>query len=728
MARPIRRGGVARLCLAGTAAALACLIAPAPASAHLTGMSGHAQEGLLDFDGAQAGADHAQTHAAQRRAMRRAAARWEAMTPAERSAELAEEEAEQRSLELAAGPPEQDGAWTTAPFPIPTFAIHTVVLPTGKVMFWGYPPVGEDRPNEAEAWVWDPSQGTGPASLTEVPPPVVDADGDGSDEIAPIYCSGQSLLPTGEVLVTGGNLLWPTPENGYAAYAGTREVFTFNPFDETWTQQPSMRQGRWYPTQVELSDGRTAILGGFTEESPGGALNRELELFTPPEEPGGIGRMEYVEGADRDAELYPLSYLLRDGSMLTGAPAGPGLFDPESLRWSSLPPHQRSRTGGAGVLLPDGPGGATEVMVMGGAADSFGPEPQVKPAYSSSEILDTEDPGTGWRDGPSYNVARSMANVVQLPDGSMVSVGGGRGFKDGGDAPSGFYVTDEGGTRKQIEIYDPASQSWRLGPPQQEDRTYHSTAVLLPDGRVFSAGDDFHPAEGGWFSTSDTAEIYSPPYLHRGERPRIESAPDLVGYGEEFSVATSGPAAERAVLMAPAATTHAVDMQQRHVELEIASGGSGAVDLIAPEHGGIAPPGYYMLFLLNDEGVPSVARWVRLSGDAAPPQPPALTKPKVGFTIQRRPKGRKRPRLLARVTVDRSAALEVSIVVRGKRKRVLARRTARIQAPAPGLYTVKVKLGRGAAKRVRNAKASVTATGDGGATTWSRTVRLRPTR
>ena len=146
--------------------------------------------------------------------------------------------------------------------------------------------------------------------------------------------------------------------------------------------------------------------------------------------------------------------------------------------------------------------------------------------------------------------------------------------------------------------------------------------MLLPDGRVFSAGDDHAPEQpNGENSHTDTAEIYSPPYLFDGPRPVIGSAPQTLGFGDAFGISSSSANIDRAVLMAPAATTHGVDTQQRHVELAVQStfGGQG-INVVSPPSAQVAPPGYYMLFLINEAGVPSVASWVKID-PAAPDQP-----------------------------------------------------------------------------------------------------------
>jgi hypothetical protein len=234
--------------------------------------------------------------------------------------------------------------------------------------------------------------------------------------------------------------------------------------------------------------------------------------------------------------------------------------------------------------------------------------------------------------------------VVQLPDSSLVAVGGGAGSRDGEGALN-WTGTPRDERRKQVELLRPGIDSqWRLGPPQKKWRAYHSTALLLPDGRVLSAGDDYWyfdqarpgaPADG---QSMDVGEIYSPPYLFDGNdlapRPVIDSAPDAIPYGAPFGVGVSGREAGRAVLVAPAATTHGNDMNQRVVDLATIEALPGqGMNVRAPAGPDAAPPGYYMLFVLDQTGTPSIARWVRVGADAPVPQtlsprdPPVTTTP-----------------------------------------------------------------------------------------------------
>lgn len=413
--------------------------------------------------------------------------------------------------------------------------------------------------------------------------------------------------------MTGGNLAYEGDPPFTVNSAGLRTAFVFDPQTEQWSRQPDMEQGRWYPSQVLLPDGRTAILGGYTGDPPGGIFNDDLEVYTPAAAPaaGTIARR-----GDRQVENYPHLKVLPDGNVLL---AGPGVNDsavlhPGGFTWSDLPDHDRFRQGSTTVFRAPTAEGSTTVTQLGG----FDPDTASGPlnasdAFNSTETMDLSDPAPQWTPDAPLNVGRSYANTVALPDGTLLEVGGANGYDDVYD----FWRVDP--AARQVELLEPGGSAWKLGPASVEDRGYHSTAVLLPDGRVWTAGDDRFP--GADWSPTDTAEIYSPPYLYRGPRPELTSVPETLRWGDELGVQTSG--ASRAVLVAPAATTHGNDMNQRLVPLELSGTVAGkGLNLRAPASANLALPGYYMLFALSPEGVPSMARWVQLRADA--PDRPSL--------------------------------------------------------------------------------------------------------
>ena len=206
---------------------------------------------------------------------------------------------------------------------------------------------------------------------------------------------------------------------------------------------------------------------------------------------------------------------------------------------------------------------------------------------------------------PSWEIAAPLAyprrrpDLTILADGRLLAIGG---SIEGQNTP--------GCAMHAAEIFDPASGEWTTMASMARSRIYHSVAVLLPDGRVLAAG-----GENSEIGGERNYEIYSPPYLFQGSRPQITAAPDAVGYGTSFVVYTpEASTIDRAALVRPSAVTHNFDQNQRYVPLAL-SQAAGSVELTAPVDGNMAPPGYYMLFLLDDTGVPSVARFVRLGDD-----------------------------------------------------------------------------------------------------------------
>jgi hypothetical protein len=261
----------------------------------------------------------------------------------------------------------------------------------------------------------------------------------------------------------------------------------------------------------------------------------------------------------------------------------------------------------------------------------------------------------------------------------MVTVGGGRGSVA---AANGQYAVEPADL--QVELWDPATRIWRLGPAQQEYRAYHSTALLLPDGRVVSAGDDFHGPD----FTHDTAEIYEPPYLFDGDalapRPAISAVPETITWAQPFGIAlTRAPctdrAVDRAVLVAPGATTHAVDGNQRVVPLRTTSTAEGMLRVEAPPSSDVAPPGMYMLFVLDKTGTPSVARWVRLADPPASPDPPAAEEPPP-CRPSAAPSGQDPPPKTGTQSKPKLPKVHARIVRRGQRRYVRLR-VARSTAP-----------------------------------------------
>src|SRR6185503_17890620 len=241
----------------------------------------------------------------------------------------------------------------------------------------------------------------------------------------------------------------------------------------------------------------------------------------------------------------------------------------------------------------------------------------------SAEIIDLSEPAPAWRALPPMSAPRIQMSAVLLPTGKVLALGGSSQNNIGSTASL------------NADLFDPDTETWSPAGRMARPRMYHSVALLLPDATVWVAGSN--PEQGTF---DNTIEIYRPAYLFApggglASRPTISNAPAAVGYNAAFQVTTPNAADIASVALVRAgSSTHAFNFEQRLVDLTFTAAG-GALTVTAPPNGNVAPPGYYMLFLINQAGVPSQAAWVRL---AVSPnnEPPAgtITSPSGDVTIQ----------------------------------------------------------------------------------------------
>jgi hypothetical protein len=224
----------------------------------------------------------------------------------------------------------------------------------------------------------------------------------------------------------------------------------------------------------------------------------------------------------------------------------------------------------------------------------------------SAEIIDvtTLTPVPAWTRAADMNQKRTNVNGVALPDGTVLVVGGQRNGKWAGD-PDPVFAT---------EIYDPDADTWMPTGPLNFPKQYHSIAVLLPDGRVLAAGGVDPTLGGAPARDQRMMEVFSPPYRSKGPRPVVTAAPATMAYASTLTITTpDAPSISAVALVRPCAMTHHTDAGQRYVRLGIAATAGGSVTANTPTDGQVAPPGFYMLFVVNTAGVPSVASWVQLT-------------------------------------------------------------------------------------------------------------------
>ncbi len=467
-----------------------------------------------------------------------------------------------------AAQPSQIGEWgpLIEGFPVP--AVHSIMLHTGKILFFRGD--GED-----EGGVGDYKTHLLSLDTNEFETISMDAN---------LFCSAHTFLPDGRVLVAGGEL----EEN-----LGPAHVHIFDPITERWYRQPDMADGRYYPTSVAMGDGTTLIFAG---RDPDGGKNPRVERFIPGGGPDGDNIIEYINGSDRTMTWYPRMHLLPSGRVVrTGQEEETFEFDPVTGNWDFVADtNHGERYWGTSVILPPG---FEKILILGGVNRS-----QSSFATNTAEIIDFSESFPSWRYTSPMSLRRMHPNVVVLPDGKVFVAGG---------------MEDQANTLPvyESEIFDPVTEAWTVAASQDSVRRYHSSSVLLPDARVMWLGA--HAGTGG--NDSSTAQIYSPAYLFNGPQPSVQSSPESADYGETFLVDTAQASdIESVVLIRPSATTHSINMAQRYVAMTFTQADANSLAVTAPTNPNVAPPGYYMLFIVDSEGRPSVAPFVRLGGDLPP--------------------------------------------------------------------------------------------------------------
>jgi hypothetical protein len=504
--------------------------------------------------------------------------------------------------------PHIHGVWKTLPYLMPINPISTTLLHTGDVLI-----VAGSENDNANNWsgaesnriaIWELPTDTTPGSIT-----VQNIDYD-------VFCSGTAVLPDGRALVVGGT-------SDYA-FTGANRASIFDPTTRRLVQSQSMVDGRWYATATALGDGRIMTFSG---QSTNDNTNTTVEIYDLRH--AGAGWTSPV-AAPFFPPIYPRLFLLPNGQVFytgqgfeyTGGIAWS--FDPVGGTWTASGATTTDRHNGSAVLLPLlSPAYTPKVMHFGGG----------DPGTSTTEIIDLAAASPGWTSGPNMSTGRVQMTAVILPNSQVLAAGG----SVNNDIP------DSAG--KQADLYNPVTNTFSSAGTASYSRMYHSVALLLPDATVMSAGSN--PQPRGRYAP--TIEIYTPAYLFDANdhlittnRPRISGitpTSGVMGYSAPFSVTyTSTSAISSAVLVRLGSSTHTFDMEQRLIGLDLPSQAlcnpcSGTLSLRSPPHGNIAPPGYYMLFLLDSAGVPSKAQFIQLTPYTTPPPVGTITSPASDTTI-----------------------------------------------------------------------------------------------
>lgn len=498
------------------------------------------------------------------------------------------------------GPPSRVGA-SSAIVDTGVTGINTVLLKNGKVLMYGYLEGGIGGAT-IPACVWNP--------ITNAVQPIPNFRNN--------FCSGQASMANGKVLIVGGHI-----------GATLKDVVIFDPDTNVATKVGDMPGNRWYPTVTPLPDGRVHVLGGCRDVGWTNNNNNTWSIYDPR---FGMGSdvsvptpfSPHYPAGQTTMDLYPICFVLPSGQMLVHTRNTTRFFDLGSGSWTNRilkTVSNDSRTypfmSGTAVLpLRPSENYRVRFIVTGGSLNTGNvPAGQkqlhsdLTPASRSCEMLDLSQPSPAWQSIAPLNIGRLMADVVVLPDGKLLCVGG-----------NALGHADQGrGATLTPEMYDPATNRWELMASLRVARGYHATALLLPDARVAITGKDADVQMPGLQYAETRVEIYSPPYLFRGARPVLGTVPARVGYNQNFNVGlasgTTSASVDRAVLVACGSSTHQNNFTQRVVELVMTRGAS-QLRLASPPNANIAPPGFYMLFLIGTNGVPSVSAMVQVIADS----------------------------------------------------------------------------------------------------------------
>lgn len=472
-----------------------------------------------------------------------------------------------------------------------------------------------------------------------------------------LFGSHQSFLPDGRLLVQGGTdySLEPGIDGipfGAVELTGLKATRIYDPKTNAFDQTGDAAYRRWYPTLVETGDGKYMNFSGvgklikpiYTDPITDSLTNvKQIEQYDPATAKWSL----FPKRADYDLPLYPRMSLLPNGHLFYNAagqdfnPFGQSIgetnwndlasFDPKSATWKKLglantanplaPGFRGSTSSTMLPLKPDADGEYTKASYLT-AGGVLLPSPGSYFATSQSSIttIDTaggKEKATQKKTG-SLNQVRWFGQNIALPTGEVVVFSG--GDKDEVVGPGTEFPV------QQAELFDPAKNSWKPIATAHNPRTYHNSAVLLPSGEVLVGGHATistlylnNTTLPGGFAPHDgrdpSFEVFKPPYLFRGPRPTISTAPAKALYGKTMII-TMKTAAEAANLdtvnlVRNSAITHIVDADQRTVQLRVVSHRGRRVKLSAIPNGNVAPPGPYMLFAnaKSDKGpIPSVAK------------------------------------------------------------------------------------------------------------------------
>lgn len=511
-----------------------------------------------------------------------------------------------------------------------TVAVHLALLRTGKVILFSGDHEHIWNWSRGESSIWDPEK---PSQNDNNP--TLDRN---------LFCSGHCFLPDGRLFVSGGQstnnhpvfvvlsalTILPAILKLFGKEAADHDIHTFDPAKEEWHyhHRIKMPKARWYPTCVTLPDGKAMMVSGTYAHTFhsifGGFINTDYEIFDP-----STNTLSKPAKFIEEIELYPFLHVLPGGILFVHSKDTSHFWNiAESKVIADIEFHTKSKGTrtypgmGSSLLLPldqqqenatTGPLDTARILLVGGST-SLSPNNNTD-ATDIAEIftVDLRNPANspGWDIVSSKPTKRFLCDSILLPDGTvLVTNGAKKGVAD-----------DNKEAVKEIEIFNPSDNSWTVIGTLQKARLYHSSAVLLPDGRVLVAGSTGHSWITAALAPADhfehDIETINPSYLQRDSTPRptIETFPPSIKYRSSFEVATAENDVDdikMVSLVRLSSTTHNNNMDQRCILLSIMDRTVKTLKLSTPKDGSWAPPGHYMLFVVNNDGVPSIGKIIKV--------------------------------------------------------------------------------------------------------------------
>jgi hypothetical protein len=439
-------------------------------------------------------------------------------------------------------------------FSLPIVSVHSVLLPGPRILMWD----GQAANGEVGI-VWNP--------ITNAV--------DWAPEPANAFCGGMSQMTDGRIFTAGGHIL---------AHQGLPIANIFDPTTESWTVLPQMAYPRWYPTVTTLSDGRLIVNSG--ETNCDGCYVPVPEIYNP-----STNSWSQLNSAPFTFPYYPYVYQLPDGRVLVAGSQEHSIvsqvLDLNTLTWTAVGGSTAVDGGSSAMYVPN------KVLKLGTSVD---PDLAATSSFATAYVLDMTQTTPAWRQVASMAFPRTYHTTTVLPDGNVLVTGGG----------TTTGAVDIAHAVLPVELWSPVTESWTTLASMSAPRLYHSEALLLPDARVeISGGGRFDDLSAS--ADQFNVEFFAPPYLFKGSRPVIASAPSQLAYGQNFSVQTPDAARIAKVsLIRFGSVTHTFNMSQRFLPLSF-SVGAGSLTVTAPVDANLAPGGNYMLFIVDTNGVPSVA-------------------------------------------------------------------------------------------------------------------------